>query len=234
MTDAVNYTMHVNEKFFADGSIRHYPGSTIICFADPASAIYTLGESVQAQLMAEPYGHKFVLLPPSSFHMTVFSLLLDQRRAPDGWSAHVPLEASLADADRHMRQTVATVPAPANFRMVFKYLGGGGLSFQLTPADETSERTLWAYRHALAAATGVRYPDHDTYRFHLTLAYKLIHLTDDEERDFQAFRLNLGETLRPQLGIFDTGAPVLTFFDHMNRFVTADEYHTLETRSAPL
>lgn len=224
------YTYHVGEKFHADGSVRAYPGSTIICFADPESAIYQAGVSVQTALSEQAFGYKFALLPPSSFHMTVFSLILDAQRVLPLWSAFLPVDTPLAQMDDFFMERVATVVPPDNFRMCLTYIGGKGLSFRLSPADEDTYRALHDYRGRIAAATGVRYPDHDTYEFHLTLAYNLITLSDDENRAFAEWKLNLGEALRCDIGVFDTGTPQLTFFDDMFAFLTADQRHRLHSR----
>lgn len=216
MTSA--YTYHVGEKFHADGSAREYPGVTIICFADSASPIYQAGERLQAELQTLPYAHKFGLLPPSSFHMTVFSLICDHRRTPDQWSARLPLDAPLAEVDRFFIQALAPVTPPSGFRMVMTYLGGWGLSFRLSPADEGTYEALRAYREQVSEATGVRYPDHNTYEFHMTLAYQLIALDAEEKADYAARRLAWGEKLRCEIGVFETGVPVLTFFEDMFAF----------------
>lgn len=224
------YTYHVGEKFYEDGSVRSYPGNTIICFARPASPIYQAGEAIQTGLMEQPYGHKFALLPPSSFHMTVFSLILDQQRVPELWSSRLSLDAPLEEVDQFFISAAATVEAPQRLRMCPTYLGGRGLSIRLSPADEMTEAALYTYRNALAAATGVRYPDHDIYKFHLTLAYQLMTLSEAETQAFADFRLGLDDSLRCDVGVFETEAPVLTFFDDMFRFEPIEKRNTLYSR----
>jgi hypothetical protein len=231
MTDA--FTYHVGEKFNEDGSVRPYPGVTIICFAQASDALYQAGVQVQAGLQQQPYGHKFALLPPPSFHMTVFSLILDAQRDPSYWSPSLPLDAPLAQADAFFEARVAAVPPPAGLRMCLTYIGGRGLSFRLSPADEHTYDALRAYRAHIAQATGVRHPDHDTYEFHLTLAYNLQVLTHEENQAFGRWRTAQGEALRCAVGIFAPLPPVLTFFDDMFRFVPWQERHTLVSRSAP-
>lgn len=226
------YTFHVGEKFNADGTPRSYPGSTVICFTPPDSPIYRIGAALQDELRARPYGHKFGFLPPSSFHMTVFSLICDQRRDPAEWSAALPIDAPLVETDRHFIETVTPIAPPPNFRMIMNFINGWGYSLVLSPADETTFFALRTYRNQLSRATGVRYPDHDTYVFHMTLAYVLIALTPDEALDYLAWRTARGDALRNQIGVFETGAPVLTFFEDMFAFVPVDQRHTLPSRAA--
>lgn len=233
----MNYTYHVGEKFHEDGSVRAYPGITVICFADSASPIYQAGERVQQQLMAAPYKHKFALLPPSSFHMTIFSLTNDQQREPAYWSSRLPLDTPLVEADQFFISTVPTVPAPPPFRMCMTHLGdlrAHVLTFRLSPADDATDAALYTYRNALADATGVRYPYHDLYPFHLTLAYQLMHLDDEETRAYADLRLRLADELRCEVGVFEPEAPLLTFFDDMFRFEPANRRDTLHSRRETL
>jgi hypothetical protein len=226
------YTIHVGEKFLMGGQVRPYPGVTIICFAPLASTIYKAGVLVQDQLQQQPYGSKFVLLPPSSFHMTVFSLILDQQRIPEYWTSHLSLDTPLETVDTFLIEQVGRVVPPKNLRLCTTYVGGQGLSFRLSPADESTYEAIWDYRARVAAATGIRYPDHDSYQFHLTLAYNLVTLSPQESVMFSDWRFSLGEKLRGEIGIFDTGEPTLTFFDDMFAFVPADQRRSLESRMA--
>jgi hypothetical protein len=224
------YTHHVGEKFYADSSARAYPGVTIICFASLDDAIYKAGMRLQAGLLAQPFGTKFALLPPTSFHMTVFSLILDAKRIASEWSSQMPLDTPLTNMDRFFSETVATVIPPAGFRMCMTWIGGRGLSFRLSPADEATYLALRNYRAQVSEATGVRHPDYETYEYHLTLAYQLQVLSSEEEAAFRTWRDAQGEVMRGEIGVFQTPPPMLTFFDDMFRFVPKADYATLTTR----
>lgn len=224
------YTYHIGEKFHPDGTPRAFPGVTIICFADPAMPIYQAGERLQAELRALPFGHKFGALPPSSFHMTLFSLICDQRRTPAEWTPRLPLDAPLPQVDAFFIDALAAMTPPHGLRMVMTYLGGWGLSLRLSPADETTYTALKAFRQQVSALTGVRHPDHDTYEYHLTLAYQLIALDDAERAAYTAFRDAWGERLRAEIGVFAPPPPLLTFFEDMFAFVPAAQRHHLPSR----
>jgi hypothetical protein len=230
---STDFTLHVGEKFHEDGSVRSYPGVTVISFADPPSAIYQAGVQLQTELAALPYGHKFALLPPSSFHMTVFSLICDQRRSKDEWSSRLPLDVPLAEADQFFLDAVLPIAPPPHFRMVMTFIGGWGMSFRLSPADEKTYFALRTYREQLSRATGVRYLDHATYEYHLTLAYGLRTLTEAEYEHYLDFRTRRGDPLRSEIGVFVTGTPLLTYFEDMFAFVPADQRFTLPSRRTP-
>lgn len=227
------YAPAVGNKFYKDGTVRQFPGNTIICFADPQSQAYQEAEWVQQQLLKEPYADKFALLPPSSFHMTVFELICDQVRQTEKWSSQLSLDAPLEETDRYFMETVATVTPPSNFRMTFAQLNAGetGLSLRLLPADDETATSIRQYRDNIAEATGIRFPDHETYAFHLSLAYRRLKLTDDEAQGFEQLIERVNQRLHTTVGIFDTGQPTLTFFDDMFAFVPVDKRHTLISRS---
>ena len=65
------YTVHVGNKFHPDGSVRRFPGNTIISFvgAEEHEAVYELGLLVQQIISEQPYKHIFAFLPPSSLSL---------------------------------------------------------------------------------------------------------------------------------------------------------------------
>lgn len=229
----IQYAPAVGSKFYEDGRVRQFPGNTIICFADPQGEAYRASEWAQKQIAQASYGDKFAMLPPSSFHMTVMDLLCDEVREKDHWSTHLSLDATLEETDQYFIKTVGQVPPPDNFRMTFSHLALGtiGLSLSLQPADDETAQALYAYRDKIADVTGVRFPDHETYGFHLSLAYRIVRLTDDEELQLKSLAEHIDEQLHKRFGLFDTGQPVLTFFDDMFAFYPVSQRHTLASRA---
>jgi hypothetical protein len=227
----IRYTPAVGSKFNPDGSIHTFAGNTVICYTPPDSHAYQQGEWVQDEFRRLPIAHKYALMPPSSFHMTVFELINHSFRNPVKWPQGVALDTPLEAMDQYFIERVPQVETPENFRMRCTGLRGGGILIKLAPADDETEQRIWAYRRALAAATQLHTPDFDQYGFHMTLAYRLIELEPDEEQIEREFFERVGAQLRETWGIFDTGKPHLTFFDDMYRFVTVDERHTLKTRA---
>jgi hypothetical protein len=229
----IRYTDTVGKKFYPDGRVRTHPGITIICFTDPKSEFYAAGQWVQEQFADLSFAAKYTMLPADSFHMTVFSLIIHELPHPDYWARELPVTATLEEADQFFIERVKRVERPGNFEMRFKTLGSSeGLSMTLVPANVATHDTLWRYRQRLVEFTGVRYPDHATYEFHMSFAYKIIQLTPEEEHQRLLFLQSASDHLRRTLGVFDTGAPYLTFFDDMFKFVKTDDRLTLPTRLA--
>ncbi len=225
------YTSFVGSKFHPDGAARTFPGNTIICFVDPQRHANVFQECVwaQEQLQGMQCRYKFGFLPPDSFHMTVFELLCDQVRTIQKWSRFLPLSASLEETDRFFLSKVSEAPAPAGFRMRYRFIRWPA-SIEVKPADQETERALWSYRNQVSEITGVRFPDHDSYRFHITLAYPLIELESTEQREVLMTFEKIEQRLGRSFGTFDAASPQLVFFDDMFKFVPAEERHTLTTR----
>lgn len=215
-----HYTREVGRKFHPDGAPRRFPGNTIICFVAPVSAIGAAAQAFQGALGAAPFGRKFALLPPPSYHMTVMELLCDEARSPERWSALLPLDAPLTATDAFFLERVLPLAAPAGLTVrVTSIAHPDNLWLTLEPAGDQTAAALRDYRETVASATGVRFPDHNRYHFHLSLAYRLIALDADEEIALAA----LAHSWQPQLQAAGASIalppPVLTGFDDMFRFV---------------
>jgi len=171
-----------------------------------------------------PAAAKLALMPPESFHMTVFDLHCLERNDPAHWSSKLPHGVSLRDADSFFCEAVSSVAGPDGIRM--KCMGLGTDRFfclLLEPLDAGQAARLGAYRDALSEATGIRFPDHERYQFHVTLAYHLRYLTDQEKAWMRS-------TLRLDLPDITLPSPEIVFFDDMYRFVPAPERNQLKTR----
>lgn len=231
MQNPAPYTPEVGRKFYADGSAREFPGNTIICFVNPDSDVYRLCCWLLDQIRALPFAHKLAPLPPSSLHMTVIELLCDQARLPEKWSSQLALDAALEHTDEFFMRVVPQVKSPAAFYMRYQNVHHArGISITLAPADEAAAGAIRAYRDDISRASGVRFADHDTYRFHISLAYRLIELEPAEQAALAQMFAECEPILQEKFGVFETGQPQLVFFDDMFRFVPREERHTLRTR----
>ena len=229
---ATRYTHSVGSKFHEDGSVRAFPGNTIICAVDPLRQAGVYREVLWAQnvLRAMTCSDKFAFLPPESFHMTVMELLCDQVRTPSNWSDQLSLTASLDESDRFFMDTVADVPAPTAIRMRFSHMRKPGL-ITLEPADPKTAAALANYRDTIAQVTGVRFPNHDSYGYHISLVYNLIELDELDQTAVALAFEQINARFNKTFGNFEPDAPELVFFDNMFQFVPSSQRHTLTTRT---
>jgi len=172
---------------------------------------------------AGPFAPCFAELPASSHHMTVFDLVCDEVRRPERWSSRLPLDADLERADTSFGRWLAGVePWPDALRMRFDDVGPSDVTFHLriSPGDDATAAALAAFRGAVSAATGVRHPVHDRYRFHISLAYQLRWMDGGERRAFDAFVRGVEDELAGGFGELLLGPPQLVLFDDMFDFPT--------------
>jgi hypothetical protein len=224
------YTKAVGRKFNADGAVRRFPGNSIICPISPEDDLYHVLVDVQESLKQLTFSNKYALLPPSSFHMTVMDLICDQVREADKWSDHLPLNASLARTDQYFIDQTESMVFPTQFQLHFTELSRTGVSLYFKPADASQAQSLSEFRDAIAVATGVRHPNHQTYRFHVSIAYQIIELTPAEDQVLSGLVTQTNQELRAVLADVTLSDAQLAFFDDMNRFVSVDEIDTLTGR----
>jgi hypothetical protein len=217
-------TPAVNTKFFPDGRVRRFPGNTIVCAVDPASPLHRACERVQERCRREVFREVFAYLPPASLHMTVFDLLCDQVRVEACWSRAIALDAPLECTDELLAKMLEQVVWPAAPRMRVTDLGqlGGDhtLHLRLEPADETTAESLRTFREEVSRATGIRHPGHETYFFHVSLAYPLRELGEAEGGAYRRFEAEMNERLSRSLGAVELGRPHLARFEDMFGFVS--------------
>jgi len=96
----------------------------------------------------------------------------------------------------------------------------GGFSLLLTGATDAHETALRVTRDRLSDATGIRRNNHREYPFHLTLAYPIRWLTEDEARSVIDLSVDLFATLIAAVPSFELGPVEICRFDTMHRFDT--------------
>jgi hypothetical protein len=213
------FTPIVGKKFNADGSFRRYPGLTVICKIDPSSLESHVLRECQSRFESLPFANKFSFLPQSSFHMTAIELVNDQARTPELWSRHLPLDSSMTDVDEFITRAWKNLEKISGPRMtVHGFKTESTLGIHVEPSDEEQSENLKKFRDRAADATGVRKPGHDTYRFHITYAYKLEHLSDDENRRLLEESAVASEFLKGEIPVLTPGSPELCFYNDMSAF----------------
>jgi hypothetical protein len=214
----------VGRKFHADGSVRAFPGNTIVCHLPADGPARMALMRVYDRLAALP-ARWHALLPPSSWHMTVFEGVCDQIRDPVRWPADLPLDAPLAACTdlfaarlRAVRFGIAGPIRVAVGGVIAVH--GGFLGVTLEPADPEQHLRLRSLRDRLSAVLGLRVPVHLGYRFHLTLGYQIDWLTPDEQRAMAEVCHAATAHLLEAAPVFELPVPSFCTFDDMHAFPT--------------
>ena len=98
----------------------------------------------------------------------------------------------------------------------------------LFPDDEQTEKSLSRYRKDIATVTGLRFPNHDAYTFHITLAYQLKDLIPDETQEQQQVLKKIDNRLKHNTDQHLLRPPEFVIFNDMYAF-----YKDLVKRDKP-
>ncbi|TDZ38769.1 hypothetical protein C8035_v006591 [Colletotrichum spinosum] len=216
-----SYPAGVPSKFAPDGSVQPFPGNTIICHLSPSEPLYASMQSLSEKLAASKFAPVLSLLPAPSFHMTVFEGVCDQVRQPGYWPSDLTLNVPLETCNTHFEKTLSSFKLTPDETPPYKMTAGGfdpldtGIAVRLegrTPAETDRVRAL---RNRLANALNIRHPVHESYGFHLSVAYLLRHLDDNQHRELNALLASHFENMPKH---FELGAPEFCVFDDMFAF----------------
>jgi hypothetical protein len=197
------------------------------------SKVYKECVWAQKRLLQMKCQSKFGFLPPDSFHMTVFPLLCDQVRIPEKWTSFLSLDASLEEIDHLFISKLDGVLPPTGFLMSYKSMREPHrevVAVELSPCDQNTQQRLRNCRNRISLSSGVRFPDHDSYQFHISLAYRLFQLNGKEHKEVVDTLTLIDTRLKETFGVFETNPPQLVFFDNMFKFVPERERCRLLTR----
>ncbi|MEM6438711.1 MAG: DUF1868 domain-containing protein [Pseudomonadota bacterium] len=162
-------------------------GCTVVAHLDPGD--HAPFAAVRDALVNADAADHWAWLPRSSYHMTVFDLLLHNRREPGFWPSGLAADASNAEADafafERLRHSGRSASPP--FLMRVEGLAANAataacISVRLAPVDAAENARMRHLRDGWADALGLRQrPGHEAYAFHVTLAY-LVRWPDGGER----------------------------------------------------
>ena len=204
----------VQFKFDQDGHAIPYYGNTIISFLNTFRyRIFSESIKVWERMRKAGFAKRLAFLPPSSFHMTVLSLCREIDRGTDRWPSGVPDDAKFAEIDACLKERVERIPYPEEIWMEPEICEAHRIV--LCPADEESGRKLKDYRDTVSAATGIRHPGHDTFRYHISLAYRLQEFSQEEKQEEEAISKELTEVIKKRVAPFCIPAPQFVIFNDM-------------------
>ncbi|MBB6250993.1 DUF1868 domain-containing protein [Nitrospirillum iridis] len=184
----------VGRKFWPDGRVKPFPGNTIICHlpqqGEHAEAFNALLD-IYREAPAHAFSRKITLLPPSSYHATIFGGANDAERKPGLWPGTIPLDTPMEECNRLLGERLrafkleCALPLRMTVDLAEPAAGEGPLTIRLLPVNNAEERKLRDLRDRLSTCLDIRAPDHDRYRFHITIAYQMDWLTAEEDGVFR-------------------------------------------------
>lgn len=207
----------VGRKFTPEGAPLACPGFTTICHVDKSSDAFAALTRAQDRLKTGPLASAFTFMPPASLHMTIFEGIIDYSRTRARWPGHLSLDATVEAATEDARARLQGVDLDTSFAVrpegVF-----AGFSVSMTGATKEQEMALRQTRNRLRDALNLHRPDHDSYQFHITLAYLLRWLSADEARQVIDLSREVTQMLFAQMPALTLGPIELCRFETMHHF----------------
>lgn len=218
------------EKFTPSGVAKRHRGSTFVAHVVPDSKSYKVCERIQSNVRDRGLDHHFAMLPPASYHMTVYSGLKgrefegEEDRWPDWVKAAPDMTSAVGMMYERLREETHRVPTIPDLRMAPTgvYDLGISLTIGLEPADEEMKDSLNMFREALHEILELKDENLEAYKYHCSLGYRLTApaLTSSANRDLAdlytgwAQEIELFELERPAFNVFDDmlSFPPLMFF----------------------
>lgn len=215
----------VGYKFNADGSPCRFPGNTIVSHVPLGTPLSDALTSVRDTLAAGSYAACLALLPPSSYHMTVFEGVTERSRREGPWPDGASTDAPLADINRELERRLEgfdlDCPLPLRMRLdEFNLRRDPGATLRLLPVDEQENRKLRRLRDRLAQRLQLRAPNHEAYGFHISLAYLIDWMTPEQTSEYAAVQAECFKMLQQRVPVIELGAPEYCVFYDMLAFDT--------------
>ncbi|WP_146053951.1 DUF1868 domain-containing protein, partial [Pseudomonas syringae] len=163
--------------------------------------------TVRNTLAAHAFSQCLSLLPPSSYHMTVFEGVIAEQRKPPFWPEQVAKNASVQACTDYFTERLSDCDLDDDFQLRmqvddFNVHKDSGATIRLVPASVQENKKLRDMRDRLAQRLGIRAPDHDQYGFHISLGYLVKWMTEEQTLEYATVQQNCLTFLRETLDVF--------------------------------
>ena len=213
------YGSTIGKKFYEDGTVRRYPGNTVVADILPGNPAYAVMCKLRQMVIDTGMDEYLILLPENSYHMTVLQGVNDQVRKETHWPKGLPLDATMTQADDFVSAAFLEIglPGPARMRFDAVHISTGACIIRLYPADEAQEKLLRDFRDQAADNLGLRLPNHENYRFHISLGYVRVLPEGEAAEKLEQLKVKINAYIANQPE-FTTEAPYMAYYRDMHAF----------------
>lgn len=212
-TDAPHY---LGTRYNADGVFLPEPGNTVVCNVQPDTATQAVLLDIHQRFRNRPDGRKLAFTAAESLHMTLLDGVIMSRRLPEHWPAGIAVDTPLIDMDALFLERLGPFTAGPHFNVEAVEVRPTGLAVDGVTAEDRKIMRDW--RDRLSDLLGFRHPNHDTYAFHLTMAYPIAWLDDADLPAWQALFDQALADIRQRAPVLELRAPAFCHYDDMNLF----------------
>lgn len=202
-------------KFTPEGEALDYKGNTIISIMnDESYPIYEVAKKVIKEASKEGFVDKLKLLPASSMHMTIISLLRDIDRDTDKWPSYLDRNASWEEIDKTLYEKIISEVKPLDeVYMCVQRVDDVGI--KLAPYSDKDKSELTRFRNEIADKLEIKHEGHDDYQFHMSYAYRVKDYTDQEEKEVEEYSKRVSKMAVDSIGKFKIADPKFVVFNDM-------------------
>ena len=227
--DWSHFGQDTGRKFHANGDVREFPGNTVISLLEPDSAVYREICDWQERMRASAAEPAVTLLPASSLHMTAIEGVCDQVRDSAHWTRLLPTDAPLEQVHAFFAEQFQRIDPLPPVHMRFDQLEiHGGVTMHLFPVNSSDAEALRLWRDQASEALGVRFPNHDVYQYHISLAYGRPQPSAQAKEALLRLKQESADRYQSAPFSFSLPQPQLVFFHNMLAFLPLRPRQTIQ------
>ena len=204
-------------KFDNSGKPLPFPGCSIICKIPIKSDLFYEIKLLQSKYKEFNPDQAYTYLPHTSFHMTLFDCCNINTLNTQYWPDNITKDNNYKIISNLLSKRIKDLKFPEKFNLKLKKLFGG-YSMILEGNTKKDEKIIRDYRNKLSTLLGIRFENHETYSFHITLAYILRKLKDDEIKKLIIYNSKLLEEFVKKIPIIQIKKPELCTFENMYEY----------------
>ena len=205
-------------KFGKDGKVKPYYGNTIISHIgeEDNKQMWEATDWFQEKVKQTSFADKLAFLPKDSFHMTVLALCRHIDRETDRWPRGISRDARFPEIDRILKEKVdAQLPLGPVCMEVDQC---DPTKIYLRAADEETEKRLRSFRDRVSEVTGIHHPNHEGFRFHISVSYRLQPFDEKQQEECDKLCQEATQLLKETVKPFWVPEPQFVVFNDMMCF----------------
>jgi hypothetical protein len=149
--------------------------------------------------------------------MTLFDCCNLNTKNTNFWPSNVDPNMDHKDVAVELNKRIKNYIFPEKLNLKLKMFFGG-YSIILEPYSEEDEKILRNCRDELSSLLKIKFENHQRYTFHITLAYILRELKEDEIKKLLEFNKNLFQEFDKELPKIMLNKPEMSTFENMLEF----------------
>lgn len=214
-----NFGSCIGNKFDNEGTPLKFKGNTFISLLDSNSQVYSQVINIKNEIEQLGLTDSIRILPNSSLHMTVIEGVCDQVRKTEYWTSFFPLDAPLKEIDEYFEKQWQSISPFFECYMQFeKIICNSGIVISLKPSKKEYSDNINNFRKIISEKMGLKFPDFDTYGFHISIAYGLKKPNQDQLIKLENYLHTFEKKYFNNKFVFKVPQPSLTFFNDMFYF----------------